>query len=234
MKGQLYLIPNTLGDSPIERNLPNETIEIVKSIKYFVVENVRSARRFLKKVDRNIEIDELTFYVLDKHTKPNDIPGFLKPLTDGINMGMLSEAGCPGVADPGAEIAKLAHEKNIRVIPLVGPSSILLSVMASGLNGQSFAFHGYLPVKKGEAPKAIKSLEDRSRRDNQTQLFIEAPYRNTRMLQDIIQTCGPKTRLCIACDITLETEYIVTKTIAEWKGKLPEINKRPAIFLILA
>ncbi len=234
MKGQLYLIPNTLGESPIERNLPNETIALIKSIKYYVVENIRSARRFLKKVDKAIEIDDLTFFVLDKHTKANDIPSFLKPLSNGINMGMLSEAGCPGVADPGAEIAKLAHEKNIRVIPLVGPSSILLSVMASGLNGQSFAFHGYLPVKKGEAPKAIKALEERSRRENQTQLFIEAPYRNASMLQHIVQTCGPKTRLCIACDITLETEYIVTKTIAQWKGKLPDINKRPAIFLLLA
>jgi len=234
MKGQLYLLPNTLGESPIEYNLPSDVIDIIKSIKYFVVENVRSARRFLKKVDREIVIEELTFFVLDKHTKPNDIPTFLKPLLEGKNMGMLSEAGCPGVADPGADIAKLAHEKNIRVVPLVGPSSILLSLMASGLNGQSFAFHGYLPVKKGEAPKAIKALEDRSRRENQTQLFIEAPYRNMRMLQDIVQTCSPKTRLCIACDITLETEYIVTRTIAQWKGKLPDINKRPAMFLILA
>lgn len=234
MKGQLYLLPNTLGESPIEYNLPSDVIEIIKSIKFFVVENVRSARRFLKKVDREIVIEELTFFVLDKHTKTNDIPSFLQPLLEGRNMGMLSEAGCPGVADPGAEIAKLAHEKNIRVVPLVGPSSILLSVMASGLNGQSFAFHGYLPVKKGEAPKAIKDLEERSRRENQTQLFIEAPYRNMRMLQDIVQTCGPKTRLCIACDITLDSEYIVTKTIAQWKGKLPDINKRPAMFLILA
>ncbi|MBS2097705.1 SAM-dependent methyltransferase [Carboxylicivirga linearis] len=234
MKGQLYMIPNTMGESAIEYNLPADVIDIIKSLKYYVVENIRSARRFLKKVDKEIDIDELTFFVLDKHTKPNDIPSFLRPLHDGKNMGMLSEAGCPGVADPGADIAKLAHENKINVIPLVGPSSILMSVMASGLNGQSFAFHGYLPVKKGEAPKAIKALEDRSRKENQTQLFIEAPYRNMRMLQDIVQTCSPKTRLCIACDITLDTEYIVTKTIAQWKGKLPDINKRPAIFLILA
>lgn len=233
MKGQLYLIPNTLGDSPIERNLPKETIEIIRSIKHYVVENIRSARRFLKKVDKSIEIDDLTFYVLDKHTNPNDIPDYLKPAFDGKNLGLLSEAGCPGVADPGADVVKLAHDKKIRVIPLVGPSSILLSVMASGLNGQSFAFNGYLPLKKGEVGKFIKHLEDRSIREKQTQLFIEAPYRNIKLLQELLQACRPQTQLCIACDITLETEFIQTKTIAQWKSKLPDINKRPAIFLIL-
>ncbi len=233
MKGQLYLIPNTLGESSIERNLPAETIEIIRSIKYFVVENIRSARRFLKKVDRNIEIEELTFYVLDKHTNINDIPSFLKPIADGKHLGLLSEAGCPGVADPGADVVQLAHEQKVRVIPMVGPSSILLSVMASGLNGQSFAFNGYLPVKKDEVGKYIKHLEERSIREKQTQLFIEAPYRNTKLLQELIHSCRPQTRLCIACDITLETEFIQTKTIAQWKGKVPDINKRPAIFLIL-
>ncbi|WP_439185030.1 SAM-dependent methyltransferase [Carboxylicivirga taeanensis] len=233
MKGQLYLIPNTLGDSPIERNLPQETIDIIRSIKYFVVENIRSARRFLKKVDRTIEIEELTFYVLDKHTNINDIPSFLNPANNGHRLGMLSEAGCPGVADPGADIVKLAHSQNIRVIPLVGPSSILLSVMASGLNGQSFAFNGYLPVKKDEVGKYIMHLEERSIREKQTQLFIEAPYRNMKLLQELVKVCRPQTRLCIACDITLETELIQTKTIAQWKNKLPDINKRPAIFLIL-
>jgi len=233
MKGKLYLLPNTLGDSPIEKNLPQETIDIIRSIKYFVVENIRTSRRFLKRVDKAINIDELTFYVLDKHTNPNDIPGFLKPTLDGNNMGLLSEAGCPAVADPGADVVKLAHEKKVSVIPLVGPSSILLSVMASGLNGQSFAFNGYLPLKKGEVGKYIKHLEERSIREKQTQVFIETPYRNMKMLQELLTTCRPQTRLCIACDITLETEYIHTRTIAQWKGKLPDINKRPAIFLIL-
>ncbi len=233
MKGQLYLIPNTLGESPIERNLPVETIDIIRSLKYFVVENIRSARRFLKRVDKAIEIDDLTFFVLDKHTNPNDVPGYLKPMLDGTNMGLVSEAGCPGVADPGADVVKLAHDKKIKVIPMVGPSSILLSVMASGLNGQSFAFNGYLPLKKGEVGKYIKNLEDRSIREKQTQLFIEAPYRNMKLLNELIINCRPQTRLCIACDITLETEYIQTKSIAQWKGKLPDINKRPAIFLIL-
>ncbi len=233
MKGNLYLIPTTLGESPIERNLPHDTIEIIRSVKYFVVENIRSARRFLKKVDKTIEIDELTFFVLDKHTNLDDIPGFLKPMHDGHHLGMLSEAGCPGVADPGADIVKLAHEKNLHVVPLVGPSSILLSVMASGLNGQSFAFNGYLPLKSGEVAKHIKRLEERSIKESQTQLFIETPYRNMKMLQELIAACRPQTRLCIACDITLETEFIQTKSIAQWKKNMPEINKRPAIFLIL-
>ncbi|TRX70689.1 SAM-dependent methyltransferase [Carboxylicivirga sp. M1479] len=233
MKGQLYLIPNTLGESPIERNLPKDTIDITKSIKHFVVENIRSARRFLKKVDKTIDIDDLTFYVLDKHTNPNDIPGYLNPLLNGINMGLLSEAGCPGVADPGADVVKLAHQKKIQIVPLIGPSSILLSVMASGLNGQSFAFNGYLPLKKGEVGKHIKHLEERSIRENQTQLFIEAPYRNIKLLQELLLACRPQTQLCIACDITLETEFIQTKTVAQWKKQMPDINKRPAIFLIL-
>ncbi|WP_430809595.1 MULTISPECIES: SAM-dependent methyltransferase [unclassified Carboxylicivirga] len=233
MKGKLYLIPNTLGESPIERNLSTDTIDLIRSVKYFVVENIRSARRFLKKVDKAIDIDELQFFVLDKHTNPNDIPGFLNPLFDGHNLGLLSEAGCPGVADPGADVVYLAHTKNVQVIPLVGPSSILLSVMASGLNGQSFAFNGYIPLKKGEVGKHIKHLEERSIREKQTQLFIEAPYRNTKLLQELVNACRPQTRLCIACDITLDSEYIQTKTIAQWKGKLPDINKRPAIFLLL-
>lgn len=234
MKGMLYMVPTTMGESPIETNLPADVIATIRELKYFIVENLRTARRFLKKVDAEFDIDGATFFVLDKHTNPNQVPGYLEPLLNGHHMGMMSEAGCPGVADPGADIAKLCHEKGIRVVPMVGPSSILMSVMASGLNGQSFAFHGYLPVKKGEAPKAIKQLEDLSRREKQTQLFIEAPYRNQKMLQEIVATCNPQTRLCIACDITLDTEYIVTKTIAQWKGKLPDINKRPAIFLILA
>lgn len=234
MKGQLYLIPNTLGDSPISRNLPTEVSEIIDTLTYFIVEDVRTARRFLKKVNKAIDIDRLTFFVLDKHTNPNDVPSFLKPIENGHHIGLLSEAGVPAVADPGADIVKLAHEKKIRVIPMVGPSSILLSVMASGLNGQSFAFNGYLPVKKGEAVKALKQLEERSIREKQTQLFIEAPYRNQKMLQDILFACRPQTRLCVACDITLESEYIVTKTVGQWKsGKLPDLHKRPAIFLIL-
>ncbi len=231
MKGQLYLVPNTLGESPIERNLPADVISTIINLKFFIVENERSARRFLKRVDKGINIDELIFFVLDKHTHPNDIPSFLNPTKEGHSIGLISEAGVPGVADPGADIVELAHKGGIDVIPMVGPSSILLSVMASGLNGQSFAFNGYLPVK--DASRTLKKLEDRSIKENQTQLFIETPYRNMKMLEAIIATCHPKTRLCIACDITTENEYIKTKTVAQWKKKLPEINKRPAIFLIL-
>ena len=234
MKGQLYLIPNTLGDSPIERNLPKEVVDTIESLTYFIVEDIRTSRRFLKRVNKAIDIDKLTFFVLDKHTNPNDIPSFLKPISEGHHIGLLSEAGVPAVADPGADIVKLAHEKKIRVIPMIGPSSILLSVMASGLNGQSFAFNGYLPVQKGDAVKTIKQLEEHSIREKQTQVFIETPYRNQKMLESLLSTCRPQTRLCIACDITLETEYIITKTVSQWKsGKLPDIQKRPAIFLIL-
>ena len=231
-RGALYLIPNTLGDSPVEYNLPQANIEIIRDLKYFIVENIRTARRFLKKVDRDINIDDLTFFLIDKHTKPDAYPSYLTPAMQGHSIGVLSEAGCPGVADPGADIVKIAHQKGIRVIPLIGPSSILLSLMASGMNGQNFAFVGYLPVKKGETAKAIRDIEQRSIHLKQTQIFIEAPYRNAKLLQDIVAYCKPQTRLCIACDITLETEYIVTKTIREWKGNLPDINKRPTIFLI--
>ncbi len=233
-KGALYLIPNTLGDSPVEYNLPETNIGIIRELKYFIVENIRTARRFLKKVDKAIDIDSLTFFLIDKHTRADEYPSYLKPAFEGNSIGVLSEAGCPGIADPGADIVKIAHEKNLRVIPLIGPSSILLSLMASGMNGQNFAFLGYLPVKKGETAKAIRDVEQRSAHLEQTQIFIEAPYRNAKLLKDIIAYCKPQTRLCIACDITLETEYIVTKTIAEWKKKLPEINKRPTIFLIQA
>ena len=184
-------------------------------------------------MNSDINIDELTFFVLDKHTKPYDIPSFLNPIDQGHSIGLLSEAGCPGVADPGADIVLLAHNKKIRVIPMIGPSSILLSVMASGLNGQSFAFNGYLPVEKGDAIKTLKMLEDRSIKEKQTQLFIETPYRNLKILEDIIATCRPQTRLCIACDITTENEFIKTMTVAQWRKNKPDINKRPAIFLIL-
>lgn len=232
MQGKLYLIPNTLGESPIEFNLPADNIALIKSMKYFIVENERTARRFLKRVDKDIDIDELTFFLLDKYTRREDLPRYLNPIKAGQSIGIISEAGCPGVADPGADVVKLAHEKNIRIIPLIGPSSILLSMMASGLNGQSFTFHGYLPLKKGETAKTIKGIEEISIRDNQTQIFIEAPFRNDKLLEDLISACKPSTRLCIACDITLESEFIKTKTIAQWKEKQPKLHKRPTIFLL--
>ncbi|MBE6275587.1 MAG: SAM-dependent methyltransferase [Bacteroides sp.] len=232
MEVALYLLPVTLGETPIEQVLPSYNKEIILGIKHFIVEDVRSARRFLKKVERSINIDELTFYPLNKHTSPEAISGYLKPLIEGHPMGVISEAGCPAVADPGADVVAIAQRKNLKVIPLVGPSSIILSVMGSGFNGQSFAFHGYLPIEPNERIKRIKALEQRVYSENQTQLFIETPYRNLKMMEDILKNCRPQTKLCVAANITCEGEFIKTKTVKEWQGKLPDINKIPCIFLI--
>lgn len=232
METALYLLPVTLGDTPVEQVLPAYNKEIILGIKHFIVEDVRSARRFLKKVEASINIDELTFYPLNKHTSPDDLSGYLKPLQEGHSMGVISEAGCPAVADPGADVVAMAQRKNLKVVPLVGPSSIILSVMGSGFNGQSFAFHGYLPIEAADRIKRLKELEGRIYSENQTQLFIETPYRNNKMMEDIVKTCRPQTRLCIAANITCEGEYIHTKTIREWKGHLPDLTKVPCIFLI--
>lgn len=232
MEAALYLLPTTLGDTPIEKVLPAYNKEVILGIKHFIVEEVRTARRFLKKVDSSINIDELTFYPLNKHTSPEEISGYLKPLLAGSPMGVISEAGCPAVADPGADIVAIAQRKNLKVVPLIGPSSIILSVMGSGFNGQSFAFHGYLPIEPATRAKRIKELEQRIYSENQTQLFIETPYRNQKMMEDLLHNCRPQTKLCIAANITCEGEYIKTKSIKEWKGHLPEINKIPCIFLI--
>lgn len=232
METALYLLPVTLGDTPVEQVLPAYNKEIILGIKHFIVEDVRSARRFLKKVEASINIDELTFYPLNKHTSPDDLSGYLKPLQEGHSMGVISEAGCPAVADPGADVVAMAQRKNLKVVPLVGPSSIILSVMGSGFNGQSFAFHGYLPIEAADRIKRLKELEGRIYSENQTQLFIETPYRNNKMMGDIVKTCRPQTKLCIAANITCEGEYIHTKTIREWKGHLPDLTKVPCIFLI--
>lgn len=228
----LYLLPVTLGDTPVEKVLPAYNKEIIVGIKHFIVEDVRSARRFLKKVEQQINIDELTFYPLNKHTSPEAISGYLKPLMEGNPMGVISEAGCPAVADPGADVVAIAQRKGLKVVPLVGPSSIILSVMGSGFNGQSFAFHGYLPIEPGERTKRLKELESRIYSEHQTQLFIETPYRNNKMMEEILKTCRPQTKLCIAANITCEGEYIHTKTVKEWKGNLPDLNKIPCIFLL--
>ena len=232
METALYLIPVTLGDTTIEKVLPSYNKVIILGIKHFIVEDVRSARRFLKKVERNINIDELSFYTLNKHISAEEISGYLKPLLGGESMGVISEAGCPAVADPGADVVAIAQRKNLKVVPLVGPSSIILSVMGSGFNGQSFAFHGYLPIDPSERIKRIKVLEQRIYSENQTQLFIETPYRNNKMMEDIVKNCRPQTKLCIAANITCEDEYIKTKTVKEWQGKLPDLSKIPCIFLI--
>ena len=232
MDTALYLLPVTLGDTELNTVLPAYNIEIIQGIKHFIVEDVRSARRFLKKVDREFDIDSLSFYPLNKHTSAEDISGYLEPLLAGQSMGVISEAGCPAVADPGADVVAIAQRKNLKVVPLVGPSSIILSVMGSGFNGQSFAFHGYLPIEPVERVTRIKQLEQRIYSENQTQLFIETPYRNHKMVDDLLQNCRPQTKLCIAANLTCEGEYIKTRAISEWKGKVPDLSKIPCIFLL--
>ena len=221
-----------LGETSIDHAIPTYNKSIVSTLKFYIVENIRTARRFLKKCNPDINIDSLTFFELNKHTDKKDISGFLDPMKSGESIGVMSEAGCPGVADPGADVVALAQQKGFKVMPLVGPSSILMAIMASGFNGQSFAFHGYLPIDSIERTSKLKQLEARSYKENQTQLFIETPYRNQKLVEDIIQHCKPQTQLCIASNISCKDEQIVTKSIKAWKGKLPDINKKPTVFLI--
>ena len=232
MKGNLYLIPVLLGNSKPEEVLPSSLFELITRIDYYIVEDVRSARRFLKKADANTEIDKLTFFELNKHTANIEIDSFLEPARSGSDTGLMSEAGSPCVADPGSNIIYAAHRSGIKVIPLPGPSSIILALMASGLNGQKFAFHGYLPVNKVERSRMVKSLENESLTSRQSQIFMETPYRNMQMVETLTEICNPATQLCIACDITLDSEYIYTCSIAEWKRIKPDINRRPAIFIL--
>lgn len=232
METALYLLPVTLGDTPVDKVLPPYNREIILNIKHFIVEDVRSARRFLKKVDPSIDIDGLAFYELNKHTPPAAISGYLQPLVEGNSVGVISEAGCPAIADPGADVVAIAQRKCLKVVPLVGPSSIILSVMGAGFNGQNFAFNGYLPIEPTERVRRLKELENRAYQENQTQIFIETPYRNQKLLEEILRVCRPQTRLCIAANITCDNEYIRTRSLREWKGNLPELNKIPCIFLI--
>lgn len=228
----LYLIPVTMGDTPIDKVLPKYNTNIINSLSFFIVENIRSARRFLKKCNPEIDIDALTFYELNKRTLSKDIASFLNPIKNGESVGVISEAGCPAIADPGADVVAIAQRNNYKVVPLVGPSSILMSLMASGFNGQNFAFNGYLPIGGKERERELKALENRVYRENQTQIFMETPYRNNKMAEDILQHCKPQTKLCIAMNITCHNEAIVTKKIGAWKGKLPDMHKQPCIFLI--
>lgn len=232
MNASLFLIPVTLGDTEHSRVLPAYNREIILQIKHFIVENIRTARRFLKKVDPSIVIDDLTFYELNKHTSPEAVSSYLAPLAKGESVGIISEAGCPAIADPGADVVAIAQRKQYKVVPLVGPSSILMAVMASGFNGQSFAFHGYLPIDASERTQMIKKLEGRIYSEHQTQLFIETPYRNNKLVEELIRTCRPSTKLCIASNITCEDEYIHTRPIKEWVGKVPDLSKKPTLFLI--
>ncbi len=235
--GKLYLIPNALGESPLETVLTPTVCQIAATLDYFVGENAKSTRAFLKKVGTlhplNKPLQEIEISELNVSTPVTALPGLLAPLLGGRNAGLVSEAGCPAVADPGANLVRLAHEHGITVCPLVGPSSILLAVMASGLNGQSFAFNGYLPTDKAERAKRIRELEQRSRQEKQTQVFIETPYRNQALAEALVSTCAPGTMVCIATDLTLPTEAIITRTASEWKNKIPDLQKQPSIFLIL-
>lgn len=230
--GILYLIPNTLGQSNIDNVLPSYNISVAKNLRHFIVENVRSARRFLKMLDRDIVIGDLSFYELNRHTPPDRIAELLLPIYKGHSMGIISEAGCPAIADPGADVVAIAQRKNIRVVPLVGASSIILSLMASGFNGQSFAFVGYLPIDKKARIQRLKQLESRASSERQTQIFIETPYRNNQLVQDMVATLKPNTLLCIASELTTDTESVKTLPIAEWAKQQIDINKRNTIFLI--
>jgi 16S rRNA (cytidine1402-2'-O)-methyltransferase len=233
--GMLYLIPCTLGDTPADQVLPQYVIDIARKLRHFVVEQPKTARQFLAALKPEQPIQSLHFATLNEHTAPENFAELLAPLLAGNDVGIISEAGCPGVADPGADLVNLAHYNGIRVVPLVGPSSILLALMASGLNGQCFAFHGYLPIEDMERNKAIAALETESAKRKQTQLFIETPYRNEKMFGALLAHCRPKTLLCVATDLTLPGESIRTRTIAQWKSEpRPQLNKRPSLFLLLA
>lgn len=236
MAGTLYFIPVPLAEGTTPQQvLPAEVIQRMHSLRHFIVENEKTARQFLSASGHPLPIRELTLSVLDKDTPPKDLPKLLQPLQQGTDMGLMSDAGCPGIADPGAALAAVAHQKGIRVTPLIGPSSLLLALMASGLNGQRFTFLGYLPSDKAERIKTIKGIEFDARKQQATQLFIETPYRNQHVLEDLVANLQAQTRLCVACNITAQDELIVTKTVADWKkSPLPEVHKKPTVFLLLA
>lgn len=231
-KGKIYLLPCPIGETAVYDVLPMHNKSVMQSLDYFIVENIRSARRFLSRAGIGKPIDSLTFAELNEHSTPAEVSSLLDPILKGQSVGVISEAGVPGVADPGAEIVALAHKHGIEVIPLVGPSSILLALMASGLNGQSFAFNGYLPIKQPDRSRSIKFYEKRAQTENQSQIFIEAPYRNAKLFEDILASCANGTSLTVAADILQPDQFIRTLTIAEWRKQKPDIQKRPAIFII--
>lgn len=230
--GKLYLIPTRLGDNPPLEVLPLSIKKIIEQVDDYIVENEKTARRFIKRVSPGKSQGSLKLLLLNKYTQENELDHFLDACKVGTSMGLLSEAGCPAIADPGSDIVKLAHENDIQVVPLVGPSSIILALMSSGMNGQSFAFNGYLPIEPTERKAALKRLEKLSFEHKQTQIFIETPYRNNKILEDICSNLHPNTRVCVACDLTLPTEYIKTTTVAEWQHIKVDLHKRPAIFII--
>lgn len=234
MNPALYLIPVTLGETPNSFVLPDYNFEVIKKIRHFIVESRKSAVRFLISCDKNFPIDDCSFFELSEHTDKNqDLSKILLPLENGNDMGIISDAGCPCIGDPGSRAVEIAHKKNLPVVPLVGPNSMIMALMASGFNGQNFAFNGYLPIKNGERESKIRQLENKVYKEDQSQLFIEAPYRNDKMLDAILKSCRQDTKLCIAAGITTEQQFICTKTIQQWKKtKKPELNRIPAIFIL--
>ena len=234
-KGKLFLIPVTLGKSTNSSVLPDGVMECAKQLTHFIAENAKSARAFLKSLPSDTPLQQIEIRELNEHTNSNLLPELLAQLLSGNDVGLISEAGCPAVADPGANLVALAHQEGIQVLPMIGPSSILLALMGSGLSGQNFAFHGYLPAKDDLRQKKIRELEKDSRLEKRTQIFIETPYRNRQMLESLTKSCSPTTRICIATDLTLESEHISTNTCGEWKKQaLPEIDRRPTVFLLQA
>lgn len=233
IQGSLFLVPTPLGENfSFEKIFPAYNSEIINSLDVLIAEDAKSARRFLKQIGIQKPLDEIEILLLNEHIKAADTLNYLDKTQQGKNIGLLSDAGCPGIADPGASIVKAAHKKNIPVVPLIGPSSILLALISSGMNGQQFTFNGYLERETHLLKKQLGELEKRALREDQTQIFIETPYRNSKIIESVLQTCGNETRLCIACDITLSTQFIKTQTIAAWKKNIPDIHKRPAVFLI--
>lgn len=234
MAGILYLIPTPLGETGLTHVLPEETRRIAAGLTTFVVEQAKTARAFLKQLPTATPIQQLTLLELNEHTPASELETLIAPLLAGQDVGLISEAGCPAVADPGANLVRLAHQHGIRVRPLTGPSSILLALMGSGLVGQRFAFHGYLPAKSEERAQSLRELETRARKEDSAQVFIETPYRNQAMLESILSSCQPDTLLTLACDLTLANEYLVTRTVSAWRGQSPDIQKRPTVFLLYA
>lgn len=231
MAGKIFLIPVTLGSQDYRSVIPEKVIDLIGSLRLFVVEDLRSARRYLRLINKKFPINETTFYEMNEHTEESEIQHYLDPVVSGSDMGIMSEAGLPGIADPGAKLILYAHRKRIRVVPLSGPSSILLALISSGLNGQNFTFNGYLPVKPADRVARLRDLEKKSR-DGYAQIFMETPYRNQRMLESILETCSRDMQLCIAMDITLPGEAIKTMSISEWKKQIPTINDRLVVFVL--
>lgn len=232
MAGKLYMVPTTLGGEQINDVIPESVQHLISGLRHFVVEDIKSARRYLRRIDRSFPIDDSVFFELNKRTELKDLSRFLKPAREGYSIGMISEAGCPGVADPGAELVALAHEEGIRVMPLVGPSSILLALMGSGFSGQEFTFHGYLPKDRKDRVRRLKDFEADARRTGYTHIFMDTPFRNMNVLDDLLNELADTTMLCIASNITLPDESVWTMSVGEWRNKAYDLSKKPALFLI--